>query len=214
MLFFRHLQRLQAKGPPPGRWKQLNLAIVWTVRHQHHDSPATKSKQVKIPSVLEISGQHYPRDALTNVTPRVLSKVGKNLHNKSNHPLNLLHQRIKNHFYGNFQNRFGNPLFTMFDNLKPVVTIHQNFDSLLVPEDHISRSPSDTYYVNSTHLLRAHTSAHQEEIIKMGFDSFLVFGDVYRRDEIDSSHYPVFHQCEGVRLFSEYEVHVLYNFFP
>ena len=35
----------------------------------------------------------------------------------------------------------------------------------------------------------------------MGLDNFLVVGDVYRRDSIDSSHYPVFHQMEGVRLF-------------
>ena len=37
----------------------------------------------------------------------------------------------------------------------------------------------------------------------MGLDNFLVVGDVYRRDEIDSTHYPVFHQIEGVRLVSE-----------
>ncbi|CAM9639702.1 unnamed protein product [Phaeothamnion confervicola] len=36
--------------------------------------------------------------------------------------------------------------------------------------------------------------------------AFLVSGDVYRRDEIDSSHYPVFHQMEGVRVFSDSEV--------
>jgi len=30
---------------------------------------------------------------------------------------------------------------------------------------------------------------------------FLVIGDCYRRDEIDYCHYPVFHQCEGVKLF-------------
>ena len=41
----------------------------------------------------------------------------------------------------------------------------------------------------------------------MGLDNFLVVGDVYRRDSVDSSHYPVFHQIEGVRL---YEAH---NFF-
>jgi len=34
----------------------------------------------------------------------------------------------------------------------------------------------------------------------------LVAGDVYRRDEIDSSHYPVFHQMEGVRLFNRKEL--------
>lgn len=40
----------------------------------------------------------------------------------------------------------------------------------------------------------------------MGFDNFLVIGDVYRRDEIDASHYPVFHQLEGVRLCTTKEV--------
>ena len=49
-------------------------------------------------------------------------------------------------------------------------------------------------------MLRAHTSAHQSDLIKMGLDNFLVVGDVYRRDEIDRTHYPVFHQMEGVRL--------------
>ena len=39
------------------------------------------------------------------------------------------------------------------------------------------------------------------ELIKNGLDNFLVVGDVYRRDTIDQSHYPVFHQMEGVRLF-------------
>ncbi|XP_014281698.1 probable phenylalanine--tRNA ligase, mitochondrial isoform X2 [Halyomorpha halys] len=50
-------------------------------------------------------------------------------------------------------------------------------------------------------MLRAHMTAHQVELIKMGLDNFLMFGDVYRRDEIDSTHYPVFHQCDAVRLF-------------
>lgn len=55
-------------------------------------------------------------------------------------------------------------------------------------------------------MLRAHTSAHQRELVRCGLDAFLVAGDVYRRDEIDASHYPVFHQMEGVRLFSKQQV--------
>lgn len=55
-------------------------------------------------------------------------------------------------------------------------------------------------------MLRAHTSAHQRELVSSGLDAFLLAGDVYRRDEIDASHYPVFHQMEGVRLFSNYEL--------
>lgn len=89
----------------------------------------------------------------------------------------------------------------MFDDLDPVVTTYDCFDSMLVPKDHVSRRRTDTYYVNPTHVLRAHTSAHEVAILKQGVTSFLVSGDVYRRDEIDASHYPVFHQMEGVRLF-------------
>lgn len=55
-------------------------------------------------------------------------------------------------------------------------------------------------------MLRAHTSAHQRDLVRAGLDAFLVAGDVYRRDEIDASHYPVFHQMEGVRLFSNHQV--------
>jgi phenylalanyl-tRNA synthetase alpha subunit len=43
-------------------------------------------------------------------------------------------------------------------------------------------------------VLRTHTSAHQCEFIAQGIPAFLCVGDVYRRDEIDASHYPVFHQ--------------------
>lgn len=103
-------------------------------------------------------------------------------------------------------NRRGNPIFSIYDNISPVVTLEQNFDSLLVPEAHVSRAPSESYYINSDYMLRAHTSAHQRDLIRSGLNAFLVIGDVYRRDAIDATHYPVFHQVEGVRLFSQNEV--------
>ena len=102
-------------------------------------------------------------------------------------------------------------MFTMVDYLSPVVTVEQNFDSLLVPKDHVSRAKNDNFYINSEFLLRAHTSAHQRDMIKSGLDAFLLTGDVYRRDEIDSCHYPVFHQMEGVRLFSQHELFAQYK---
>ncbi|KHJ79594.1 phenylalanine--tRNA ligase, partial [Oesophagostomum dentatum] len=80
---------------------------------------------------------------------------------------------------------------------------------LLLPDEcttFVFRRPSDTYYINKTHCLRAHTSAHQYQLLKEGLDAFLVCGDVYRRDEVDRTHYPCFHQLEGVRLFSPAEL--------
>ncbi|XP_013075159.2 phenylalanine--tRNA ligase, mitochondrial-like [Biomphalaria glabrata] len=156
-------------------------------------------------NTLEILGTTYPTDNLTNVTPAVLEKIGKNLHNQFNHPLQLIFKRIESYFHKTFLKR-GNPLFSSYDRLSPVVTHEQNFDSLLVPKNHISRSPSDTYYINSEYMLRAHTSAHQRDLIQSGLDAFIVVGDVYRRDAIDATHYPVFHQIEGVRLFSDFQL--------
>ena len=146
---------------------------------------------------------------MTNVTPRVLSKISSHLHTVPKHPLNLIRRRIENHFYSSYSRigkAGGSPLFSIFDNLSPIVSLYDNFDSLLTPKNHVSRNASDSYYINSELMLRAHTSAHQEELIRSGLDAFLVVGDVYRRDEIDSTHYPVFHQVEGVRLFKKTQV--------
>jgi phenylalanyl-tRNA synthetase alpha chain len=64
--------------------------------------------------------------------------------------------------------------------LSPIVSVESNFDSLLIPQDHVSRSKSDTYYLNKETVLRCHTSAHQTFLLKQGFNRFLVTGDVYR----------------------------------
>lgn len=155
---------------------------------------------------VQVLGRTFPRDDFTNVTPKILEKVGVNLHNQEYHPLWIIKERIKSHFYSSYVGRGGNPLFSVHDNLSPVVSVEQNFDSLLIPIDHPSRKKGDNYYINRQTMLRAHTSAHQRELVSSGLDAFLLIGDVYRRDEIDSSHYPVFHQTEGVRLFTNHEL--------
>ncbi|XP_035597449.1 phenylalanine--tRNA ligase, mitochondrial-like isoform X1 [Oncorhynchus keta] len=157
-------------------------------------------------TTVKVMGYSYPRDDFTNVTSKILAKVGCNLHNQAHHPIWLIKERIKAHFYRAYIMRSGNPLFSVHDNLSPVVTTEQNFDSLLIPPDHPSRKRGDNYYLNRGTMLRAHTSAHQRELVCSGLDAFLLAGDVYRRDEIDASHYPVFHQMEGVRLFSNHEL--------
>lgn len=65
--------------------------------------------------------------------------MSRRLHQQKNHPLYLIKERIKSHFYKKFVGRTGNPIFSVYDNLDPVVTTHQNFDCLLVPRNHVSR---------------------------------------------------------------------------
>lgn len=161
-------------------------------------------------NAVELFGHTYLSDNYSNVTKKILSKVGRNLHNQRNHPLWLIKERVKDHFYKQYLVRSRTPLFSVYDDLSPVVTVEQNFDRLLIPQDHPSRKKGDNYYLNHTHMLRAHTSAHQWDLIHAGLDAFLVVGDVYRRDQVDSTHYPIFHQMEGVRLFSSHEVSLIF----
>ena len=150
----------------------------------------------------EVTAAH-PRN---NVPPSIVEKLGMNLHRQKEHPLGILRVAIQGYFE-ELANKNGGKPFAFFDDLHPVVRIEQNFDELLIPEDHVSRSPNDSYYVSDETMLRCHTSSHQLETLKAGHDRFLVMGDVYRRDTIDATHYPVFHQMEGVRVFepSEWE---------
>lgn len=162
--------------------------------------PNTKNNKILIDNVT------YATDEWTNITPKILSHISANKHLQKNHPLSIIRQRIVNYFYKSFTTSRGNPVFSVYDNLNPVVTVQQNFDNLLIPESHPSRCKSDCYYVNKQFLLRAHTTAHQVDLIKSGLDNFLVVGDVYRRDEIDSTHYPVFHQIDAVRLLNRDQI--------
>lgn len=140
-----------------------NLSLNGKLRNQvlwHLRSCSTNTKP-SIQSSLQINNQNYLIDDFTNVTPKICSYMGRNLYLQKDHPLSIVRQQIVNYFYKLFVNTKGNPQFSVFDNLSPVVTVQQNFDNLLIPKDHPSRAKSDCYYVNKQQLLRAHTTAHQ-----------------------------------------------------
>lgn len=133
-----------------------------------------------------------------NIPPYIEAKLNKKLHLKQNHPICILKEHIYDYF-----NNLKNYKFEIFEDFDPVVNISDNFDKLLIPKNHPARSKSDTYYVNEQEVLRTHTSAHQNQLLNEGCHSFLVMGDVYRKDEIDSRHYPIFHQMEMLTLIDD-----------
>lgn len=133
--------------------------------------------------------------SLSNIPQSIRTKIGSCLHNRKNHPIRI----IKDLIYKYFDEKSGN-YFVKFDDFACQVKVKDNFDLLLIPKDHPSRSKSDTYYIDNETVLRTHTSAHQNELLEKGNTKFLVSGDVYRKDEIDARHYPIFHQMEGVCL--------------
>jgi len=134
----------------------------------------------------------------SNVPKSIENKIGRKLHLQENHPVCIIKNRIYDYFKG-----LDEYAFKIYDDFDPVVHIVENFDKLRIPLDHPARSKSDTYYVSEELVLRTQTSSHQNELFAKGITNYLVTGDVYRKDEINCSHYPVFHQMEGVAAISE-----------
>ncbi|KKA29422.1 hypothetical protein TD95_005253 [Thielaviopsis punctulata] len=145
------------------------------------------------PKPVEIGGKPFVPDAWFNVPDTVAAAASRCLHLQKDHPVAITRQIIEAHFPA--------PTYRAHNTFHPVVSTAQNFDSLGFPETHPGRSRTDTYYINSTTLLRTHTSAHQAELFAQAASpGFLISADVYRRDAVDRSHYPVFHQMEGARM--------------
>lgn len=180
------------------------LTVLFKITSRLYSSAGAGSEETA--NHISVNGRKFQCDSWSNVSSKILSHLGRNLHLQQYHPLSLIKQRIVDLFYKRFVGHTGNPVFSVYNDLSPIVSVKQNFDGLLIPPGHASRKKSDCYYINRDYLLRAHTTAHQSELISMGLNNFLVVGDVYRRDETDSTHYPVFHQVDAVRLCNKYEV--------
>ena len=110
------------------------------------------------------------------------------------HPMNQVLQEIKDIFVG-----MG---YTVVDG--PEVELAEyNFTKLNIQEGHPSRDRSDTFYFtdDDSLLLRTQTSPMQiramDEIKKPPI-RILAPGRVYRKDEVDATHSPMFHQIEGL----------------
>ena len=55
-------------------------------------------------------------------------------------------------------------------------------------------------------MLRTQTSAHQVQTLGRGHHSSIILGEVFRKDQIDATHYPVFHQMEAFTLYKVSEL--------
>jgi phenylalanyl-tRNA synthetase alpha chain len=76
---------------------------------------------------------------------------------------------------------------------------YHNFTALNIPESHPARAMHDTFYINTNHVLRTHTSPVQVRYMKDNKPPLKVIspGRVYRVDS-DATHSPMFHQMEGL----------------
>ncbi len=77
---------------------------------------------------------------------------------------------------------------------------YYNFQALNIPENHPARDTQDTFYITENILLRSQTSPVQARVMEKTQPPIRIIspGRVYRSDEVDGSHSPLFHQLEGL----------------
>jgi phenylalanyl-tRNA synthetase, alpha subunit len=125
------------------------------------------------------------KEALDVTEPRPLPLFG------SEHPVTLALNQVLSCFTGmGFEVAEG-----------PEVELdHFNFELLNLPKNHPARDAQDTFYIDDNIVLRTHTSPVQARTMleKKPPIRIICPGRVFRADEVDASHSPVFHQLEGL----------------
>ena len=148
------------------------------------ESAMETAKKELVAKALE---QRLLNEALDVTVPGTEAKIGHR------HPMYIALDEIKEIFIG-----MG---FTVLDG--PEVELAElNFDRLNAEEGHPSRDWSDTFYfdTDSRVMLRSQTSPMQVRAMDtMELPIRIIApGRVYRKDEVDATHSPMFHQVEGM----------------
>jgi len=112
------------------------------------------------------------------------------------HPLSLLQEKISDVFVGMGWEIAEGP---------EVESEWFNFDALNFDADHPARAMQDTFFIEPTEqklVLRTHTSPVQvRSMLDRELPIYVLCpGRVFRTDELDATHTPVFHQVEGLAI--------------
>jgi phenylalanyl-tRNA synthetase alpha chain len=85
---------------------------------------------------------------------------------------------------------------------REVETTRYLFDALNMPPNHPTRSPLHTFYLNGDVVLRTETSPAQVHTMESRDPPIYMvsLGRCYRRDTPDPTHFPIFHQVEGLAV--------------
>ena len=156
-------------------------ALANEVREAVENAIADKQQQLK-KAILE---KQLVEEELDITLPGGEFEMGKR------HPIQLVLDELKEIFLGmGFKVASG-----------PEVELDKyNFEMLNMPKSHPSRDTQDTFYITENIVLRTQTSPVQVRTMlneKLPI-RIIAPGRVYRADEVDATHSPLFHQIEGL----------------
>lgn len=111
----------------------------------------------------------------------------------SYHPITIVQRQLEEIF---------SSMGFVVEDFKEIVTDYECFEAVNIPKDHPARDMQDTYYLNNGQLLKTHTSAAQNFILrKYGAPVRAIFpGRCFRNEATDASHETTFFQMEGIMV--------------
>ncbi len=117
--------------------------------------------------------------------------IDKNVLKGGLHPLNIVRNKIVDFFVS---------LGFIVADSPEIEKNYYNFEALNIPEDHPAREIQDTFFVTKDICLRSQTSTGQIRMMEKVKPPIKMIspGRVYRSDNPDATHSPMFHQIEGL----------------
>lgn len=155
--------------------------LVNQVRAYIEQSLAGKAEELKA-AALRLK---LEQEAVDVTMPGKTRKIG------SLHPIQQISDEMKDLFIGMGYEIADGPEIE-FD--------YYNFEALNLPEGHPARDTQDTFYITDKMLLRTQTSSVQVRVMEQQKPPIRIIcpGKVYRADNVDATHSPIFHQIEGL----------------
>ena len=172
---------LRGMGAVPAEERPAMGQLINTLRAEIEDALAVREAEV----ALKLKNERLAAETLDVTLP------GKAADKGGLHPLSIVLEDLIDIFRS-----MG---FDVVDGPE-VETEHYCFEALNVPKDHPARDMQDTFYLGEELLLRTQTSAAQIRVMENRKPPIRIIcpGRVFRADEVDATHSPVFHQVEGL----------------
>lgn len=155
--------------------------LVNEVRKQLEDSITTNKNRL----LQKEREERIAKETIDVTMPGTLLSRGRK------HPLTLVLDEIKEVFIGMGYEIAEGP---------EVELDYYNFEALNIPKNHPSRDTQDSFYINENVVLRTQTSPVQIRVMEAKKPPIKIIcpGRVYRSDQVDATHSPIFHQVEGL----------------
>jgi len=187
----------QVKARYLGKEGSLTVLLKGLGKLSADDRPAAGARINQIKQGIETALQRRREELQQNKLARKLATEsldvtlpGRGMGTGGLHPVTRTLQRIEQLFHSlGFATASGPEIEHDF----------YNFTALNIPENHPARAMHDTFYIDSSHVLRTHTSPVQVHYMESNRPPLKIIssGRVYRVDS-DATHSPMFHQVEGL----------------